>query len=426
MDDAVPRSDQKLDILFVTSDLFPPFRPAAKAVFAEGLAARGHRIDWLLQAAEPTGRSGEQPFKGGIAYVAPTNAGLTRFARLKRYLADALNDFRVFGLLKRHRYSLVQIKDKYFGALVAIAAAKLHGVPVFYWLAYPHGEASLYAASKGIARYRWLYRLRGAVQRFVLYRIIMPACTHVFVQSEQMRRDVAEEGIPLELMTAVPSSLNLRDIDAAAGVVDAAATGPPTVVYLGTLLRERQLDFIVRAHALVVRALPDAQLVFVGSGWMPDDETLLRREADRLGIGGNVAITGWLPMREAWQHVLKAALCVSPYLPVPILRSTSPTKLIEYMALGKPVVANDHPEQADVLHASGAGIVCAWNEQEFAAAIVELLMDPQRCKKMGAAGRSYVAEHRTHWAMVELVAGRYRQHLREPPKPPKPKILARV
>ena len=45
MDDSVHRSDQKLEILFVTSDLFPPFRPAAKAVFAEGLAARGHRID---------------------------------------------------------------------------------------------------------------------------------------------------------------------------------------------------------------------------------------------------------------------------------------------------------------------------------------------------------------------------------------------
>jgi hypothetical protein len=43
MDDSSQPSDQKLDILFVTSDLYPPFRPAAKAVFAEGLAARGHR-----------------------------------------------------------------------------------------------------------------------------------------------------------------------------------------------------------------------------------------------------------------------------------------------------------------------------------------------------------------------------------------------
>lgn len=426
MDEAVQRSDQKLDILFVTSDAFPPFRPAAKAVFAEGLAARGHRIDWLMQAAEPANPSGEQRFKGGLAYVAPTNAGKTRLARLKRHLADVRNDFRVFGLLRRHRYSLVQIKDKYVGALLAIAAAKLHDVPVFYWLAYPHGEASLYAARNGVARYRWIYRLRGALQRFVLYRIIMPACTHVFVQSEQMRRDVAAEGIPLERMTAVPSSLNLRDIDAMAGGDGGEPTGPPTIVYLGTLLRERQLDFIVRAHARVVSALPDARLEFVGSGWMPDDEQLLRREAERLGIRDNVTITGWLPMRDAWQHVRRAALCVSPYLPVPILRSTSPTKLIEYMALGKPVVANDHPEQADVLHASGAGLVCAWDEREFAAAIVELLMDPQRCKKMGAAGRQYVVEHRTHWAMVDLVASRYRQHLREPRKPPKPRAFARV
>jgi glycosyltransferase involved in cell wall biosynthesis len=320
----------------------------------------------------------------------------------------------------------VQIKDKYFGALIAIAAAKLYGVPVFYWLAYPHGEASLYAARSGVARYRWIYRWRGALQRFVLYRIIMPACTHVFVQSEQMRRDVAREGIPLESMTAVPSSLNLRDLDAQAGATDDTPTEPPTIVYLGTLLRERELDFIVRAHSLVVEALPQAQLVFVGSGWMPDDEQLLRREAERSGIGRNVTITGWLPVRDAWQHVRRAALCVSPYVPVPILRSTSPTKLIEYMALSKAVVANDHPEQADVLRASGAGLVCAWDEQEFAAAIVELLRDPKRREAMGAAGRRYVAEHRTHWAMVELVASRYRQYLREPPKPPTPRIVARA
>ena len=422
-DHPVRRCDEKLDILFVTSDLYPPFRPAAKAVFAEGLAARGHRIDWLLQAAEPTGISGAQRFTNGMAYVAPTNSGGSRLARFKRHLADIRNDFRIFGLLKRHRYSLVQIKDKYFGALVAIAAAKLRRVPVFYWLAYPHGEASLYAARNGVARYPLLYRWRGMLQRFLLYRVIMPACTHVFVQSEQMRRDVAREGIPMDAMTAVPSSLNLRDLDANAGPAEDALAPAPTVVYLGTLLRERQLDFLVRAHALVVSAIPTARLVFVGGGWMPEDEELLRREAARLGIAGSIAITGWLPMREAWQQVRRAALCVSPYLPVPILRSTSPTKLIEYMALGKAVVANDHPEQADVLRESGAGIVCGWKEHEFAAATIELLNDPERCKEMGAAGRRYVAEHRTHWAMVELVASRYRRHL---PELPKPSIVARV
>jgi glycosyltransferase involved in cell wall biosynthesis len=331
----------------------------------------------------------------------------------------------VFGLLKRRRYSLVQVKDKYVGALAAIAAAKLHGVPVFYWLAYPHGEASLYTARRGVARYGLIYRLRGALQRFLLYRIIMPSCAHVFVQSEQMRHDVAREGIPLERTTAVPSSLNLADFDDVPDPVPAGAHAPPSIVYLGTLVRERQLDFLVRVHALVTAEIPDARLVFVGSGYMPDDEELLRREAERLGLADKVAITGWLPMREAWQHVRRATLCVSPYLPVPILRSTSPTKLIEYMALGKPVVGNDHPEQADVLRESGAGLVCAWNEQEFAAAILELLESPERCAAMGAAGRRYVAAHRTHWAMVDLVCSRYRQHLDGRPQS-KPRYFARV
>ena len=96
------------------------------------------------------------------------------------------------------------------------------------------------------------------------------------------------------------------------------------------------------------------------------------------------------------------------------------------MALGKAVVANDHPEQADVLRESGAGLVCEWNEQQFAAAIIELLLDPTRRAQMGAAGRRYVAAHRTHWAMVELVLGRYRQHLRASPRPRKPRLFARV
>jgi glycosyltransferase involved in cell wall biosynthesis len=326
--------------------------------------------------------------------------------------------------LRRRRYTLVQIKDEYLGALIAIAAAKLHGVPVFYWLAYPHGEASLYAASRGVARYGIFYRLRGAVQRWLLYRLIMPACAHVFVQSEQMRRDVAAQGIPLETTTAVPSSLNMRDLDAAESALRPAE--PPTVVYLGTLLRERQLDFLVRVHSLVVARVPAARLLFVGAGNMPEDEALLEREIARLGLADRVEITGWLPMTEAWRHVRESRLCVSPYLPVPILRSTSPTKLIEYMALGKPVVANDHPEQAEVVRDSGAGIVCGWREEEFASAIVTILEDPERAARMGEAGRRYVAAHRTHWAMVDLVASRYRQHVPLGGKPPKPRLVLRA
>lgn len=395
-------------ILFVTSDKFPPFRPAAKALFADGLAAQGDRVDWLVQAADGTATSGVRRYRGGIACVAPTCDGSSRLRRLAKHWRDIRNDLRVFTLLRRRSYSIVQVKDKYIGALIALAAARLHGVPVLYWLAYPHGEASLYAAGAGVARYRRLYALRGRVQTWVLYRVILPACAHVFVQSEQMRRDIAREGIPREKMTPVPSSVNLDQLDRAA---DGVRLPPRTVVYLGTLIRERRLEFLVRVHERVRQRVPDARLLFVGKGEAPEDERSLRREAERLGVQGSVDITGWLPMEVAWRYVRAAAACVSPYFPVPILLSTSPTKLIEYMALGKAVVGNEHPEQSDVIRTSGAGHVCRWDEDEFADALVELLRDSEAAEAMGRAGRRFVERHRTHSVMLTVVRECYERVL---------------
>jgi len=406
------RLAKRLRILFVTSDKFPPFRPAAKAIFADGIAARGHGVDWVLQAADSRTSAGARHYRRGVAFVAPTNPGRTRLARARKYWHDLRNDWTILRLLREQQYSLVQIKDKYIAAIIAITAAKLHHVPVFFWLTYPHGEASTYAASQGVVRYALLYALRGHIQQWFLYRVILRSCDHVFVQSKQMRRDIAARGIAPEKMTAVPSSVNLAEIDAALAN-PTPVPRPKTIVMLGTLLRERRLDILVRALAHVRRTIPDAELVFVGGGENPEDETLLWRETERLGLQGAVTITGWLPMRKAWERVRAAGVCVSPYYPTDILRSTSPTKLVEYMALGKAVVANTHPEQSAVIESSGCGLVCEWDDAAFASAMVHVLSDHAAADAMGRAGRLFVERERTHSAMTDLVMKTYRDVLRK-------------
>ncbi len=401
-----------LKILFVTSDRFPPFRPAAKAIFGDELVRRGHTVDWLLQAESSETSAGPRPFGGGTAYIAPTDEGTSRLRRLRKYWLDFRNDLRMFGLLAKGDYSLIQVKDRYLTALLALVAARRHRVPLFYWLAFPHAEASVYAAEQGVARYRYFYLVRGRLQRWLLYRVIMPAADHVFVQSEQMRRDIAAEGIVFEKMTPVPSSLNFGEIVAAEAVPLAAKPADEKwVLYLGTLMRERRLDFLVRAFALLLPKVPNVRLVFVGEGENPADEAALRDEAAQLGIAGQVTITGWLEMHEAWSYVRAADVCVSPYAPVQILQSTSPTKLVEYMAFGKPVVANDHPEQSEVVRESGGGIVFGWDEAECAEALAQVLLDPERARAMGEAGRRYVERWRTHAAMADVVLERYRRQL---------------
>ena len=179
------------------------------------------------------------------------------------------------------------------------------------------------------------------------------------------------------------------------------------IVYLGTLLRERRLGFLLRAFKKVRDVVPTAKLYFLGKGESPEDEESLVEESIRLGIDDAIVFTGYLPMEEAWEYIRRADVCVSPFFPTPILNSTSPTKLIEYMAMGKAVVGNSHPEQSLVIEESGGGICTPWDESEFAQAINTLLKDPVLAAEMGRKGRRYVELNRTNAVMADRVLADY-------------------
>lgn len=237
----------------------------------------------------------------------------------------------------------------------------------------------------------------------------MPAAEHIFVQSEQMRRDVAAEGIPLEKMTAVPMGIKLDALvaPAAGRSRQVIPLGERCFLYLGTLIKLRRLDFLIRVLALVRQHVPDAKLYLVGRGDDSSDEQLLIAEARRLDVQDAVVFTGQLSWHEALRYVQEADVCVSPFYPIPILNSTSPTKLVEYMAMGKVAVANDHPEQRLMIEGSRAGICVAYDESAFADAIIKLLKDPDLAKEMGARGPEYVEQHRKYSIIADLVEREY-------------------
>jgi glycosyltransferase involved in cell wall biosynthesis len=218
-----------------------------------------------------------------------------------------------------------------------------------------------------------------------------------------MKRDIARMGIPSDKLTAVPMGIS-------PGMATADLGPPPgeaRVVYLGTLARTRRLEMIVGAFQRVVAAEPSAKLYFVGGGDDPLDQQLLEREVERLGLQAHVVFTGFLPRERALELVARADVCLSPFYPTPILNSTSPTKLIEYMALGRAVVGNHHPEQRQLIEQSGCGLSVEWDEGAFASAMLELLRDPARAAEMGRRGQRYVREHRNYVRIAELVESRY-------------------
>jgi glycosyltransferase involved in cell wall biosynthesis len=397
-----------LRLLLISSDPYPPTRVDVAVLFARELAARGHRIDWILQSEAACARAYETSWGGGTAYVGATDLGDPLWRRVRKHLRGLRNDLKVLTLPGRSHYDVVEVKDKFLAGVLALIARRRFHTRFVYWLSYPFPESYLLRARDGTARYPWLYWVRGTVFKWLLYRWLLPAADHVFVQSEQMRTDIAAEGIRLDKMSAVPMGV-AQELAAPVPVRstrELLPVGVPCVLYLGTLIRVRRLDFLIRAFARVRERLPQARLYLVGGGVEAEDEAFLRRAVQELGLEAAVVFVGELPQARALEYVREADVCASPFYPTPILRSTSPTKLVEYLALGKAVVANDHPEQRRVLEESGGGLCVPYEEQAFANALVTLLEDPARARAMGERGRRYVLEHRSYRVIADAVERR--------------------
>jgi glycosyltransferase involved in cell wall biosynthesis len=189
---------------------------------------------------------------------------------------------------------------------------------------------------------------------------------------------------------------------------DARLSGRRVLVYLGALDRSRRLDVLLQVFAAVRLQAPDTALLMIGRASEPADEAWLKREAELLGVTDHVVWAGWLPMQTAWSYAKSAHIGLSPIPPGRLFDISSPTKAVEYLALGLPVVGNDIPDQAEVITRSGAGVCVPFDVDLFAQAVVDLLADPGRCLDLAARGPAYVIRHRSYEVLAALVAERYR------------------
>lgn len=398
-------------MLYVVEDRFPPFRADVVELFARQMTARGHRIDWAMRRGpEAQELTSPVPWEGCEVLLPPRVRGRGPLRRLWLVTVEFWADLRVLPKALGGRYDVIQVRDRYVVALWAWLAARLTGARFCYWMSYPYAESKLDQARQRFVPHPWLTRLRGLTIRWLLYRLVLPRADHVFVQSHQMKLDVAAEGIDPAKMTPVP--MGIRDSQVGRPE-DACAPNAraPVLLYLGILLRLRQTEMLVDVLHRVRMHAPGARLVYVGEGVHPSDRQAILDEAGRLGLQHAVEITGFLPMEQAWARVRAADICLSPFQPIPVLLSTSPTKLIEYMAMAKCVVGNEHPEQGAVMRDSGVGEPVAWDSQAFADEVLALLADPEAARARAARGPDYVRRHRTYRVIADDVARTYRRIL---------------
>ena len=394
-----------LRILLATAETHPCARPDVRVLFGQALPALGVQVDLLALAETPNDCLTPPDWPGGQAFLRPART------RLRRLLGDLQQQLSLFRLCNRG-YDALIVRDKPVLGIVGFAAARLARIPFCYWMSYPLPEQYLWLAghrdgSVGLARRVWLW-LRGSIGRLCLEHLLVPHADWVFVQSDAMAVALRRGPLRHDRVSAVPMGVDAAALPPAAASLPLPLEGHPVAVYLGTLDRYRRPEVMVDAAALVGRVMPEFRLMVIGEADEPSDRGWLQRHAVETGAARWVHFTGRLPFDQALALAQRAQVGLSPVPRSPLTEVGSPTKAVEYLACGLPVICNDQPDQAWVVEQSGGGRVVALDARAFADAIIATVSDPVAAQAQAEAGRLWVKTHRDYEVLARGVEARLR------------------
>lgn len=162
------------------------------------------------------------------------------------------------------------------------------------------------------------------------------------------------------------------------------------VAYVGVIGEQEGIDLLLEAvrHITSTRHRTDVHFVIIGAG--PNLETL-KQACAQMDLSEFVTFTGRVDDTTLFKVLSTADVCVNPDRPNAMNDMSTMNKIMEYMALGKPIVQFDLSEgrvsaQSASLYARNTDTV------DFGNKILELIDDPNRRRQMGMYGRQRVRD----------------------------------
>jgi glycosyltransferase involved in cell wall biosynthesis len=312
-------------------------------------------------------------------------------------LADLLSLIRLWRLLLALRPQMTEFSTPKAGLLGGLAA-RFAGVPARVYML------------RGLK----LNTARGLKHSLLLGAERLSArCAHVVLCNSHSLR-----GEALALRIAPATKLKLLGSGSSNGVnVDRFSPGAsavrrqmglrresPVVGFVGRLTRDKGLPELIEAFELVLRAQPDAHLLLVG--WFDASEDAVSPALQaRIERHSRIHCTGYVDDTAPYYRAMDL-------LVLPTWREGFPNVVLEAAATGLPVVTTECTGSRDSVVPEVTGLLIPPGYPEaIAEAVILLLHDPARRRRMGIAARAWVAEHYSDARVLALTADFYKKLL---------------
>lgn len=224
-------------------------------------------------------------------------------------------------------------------------------------------------------------------------RISCRYATQVITVHEAMKELLLRTGVPPHKIGVVFNAPDPR-------IFDAPAAGPDrdpddrTILYAGTVAGRYGLNMLVTAVARLKEAIPGLRLRIVGDG---DLVPAMERNARALGIEDRVRFDGPVSLDRIPGIVRSSWVGAQPHLQDPLMRLTLPTKVLEWAALGLPVICSRTDALSRTLDERDLTLITPGAYEELLAALVEAHRDPRALAAKAARAKESVRA-RLDWA----------------------------
>ena len=397
------RTVEPRSVVFVRADLGPALTAGGSLAHIQGVVSGFIEHGCPVEVMSPAAVAGIEQREAGLTLV-PADERYDLSVELPHLAYNATLFPRLVERLRSGAADLVYQRHA-LGCFAGAAATRVAGVPLV--IEYNGPEV-------------WIARHWGAARRHLelfaeIERRTLQSADLVVAVSEPLLDTLRDAGVPEERILINPNGVDDRRFDPdryreeRREIRARIGADPDRLVagFVGTFGPWHGAEVLAEA---IVRLPPDLaerlRFVFIGDGpGRPRCEQIV-------AAGGRtecVEFTGLLPYDRTPSWLAACDLLLSPHVPnadaSPFFGS--PTKLFEYLASGRPVIASDLGQIAAVLQHDRTGwLVPPGDTGALTDAIERLARNPQLRARLGRAGQRHVIEHYTWKAHVERILAR--------------------
>ncbi|TWR48076.1 glycosyltransferase family 4 protein [Pseudomonas marginalis] len=237
----------------------------------------------------------------------------------------------------------------------------------------------------GILRNRALIRVMSWMERLLYDKAV-----RIVTLTRGIRDDIHGRGWPADKLEVITCGIDTQMLysDAEASVEirrDFGWEGRNTILYFGAMGEANNLDVVIDA----AMHCQDENTLFLLIGDGMKRASLEQRVAE-LKIN-NVQLLAPVSKSQARRFINAADICLVTLQDIPLFKGAIPTKLLDYMACGRPVLCGIGGEAAEIVDDAQAGFVFQPNSSEQLSLIITELMGSEAMRsKMGLNGAEYI------------------------------------